>query len=265
VKIHHITSTSATGLTSARIPNIHLNFGYNAEFESNFINCLATAAACQGIVAFGPNARVHNNRIVSQLLNSSNVETARGIVCDSAKGCQIYNNYFEAHDSRAVRLRDVRNVFGAVNIHDNLIDYVTRGVTPNYVAAIHVCDPDAAVNDGSSYIIQNNTINNKDGVVLMSRGCAGYPKFTTNKIGCIAPCSGMLANIRAPLAGSITTFELTNNTPLILTTNLQSLVAPGASVHVCNTGTVGGGGIIATTCAKLSVLFREGVLCTRRL
>lgn len=255
VKIHHITSTSATGLESARIPNIHVNFRYDADFHDNLITCLSTAAACQGIVAFGPNAQIHNNKMVCQQLNTSNLETARAIACDSAKGCHVYNNYFDVHDNRAVRLRDVENLPGAVDIHDNLIDNVTRGVTANYIGAIHVCDPDVGSNEGSNYVIQNNTINNQDGVVLMSRGCAGYPKFRNNRIGCIAPCSGMLASIRSPLAGSTTTFELRDNAPVAFTAVPQSSIASRASVWVCNTGTIGGEGRITSLCDKVSRLF----------
>lgn len=255
LRIHHITSTSATGLRSVRIPNIHVNFRYNADLHDNLITCLPTAAACQGIVAFGPNARIHNNKIVCQQLNTYSLETARAIACDSAKGCHVYNNYFDARDNRAIRLRDVENAPGAVDIHDNLIDNVTRGVTANYIGAIHVCDPDVGSNEGSNYVIQNNTINNKDGVILMSRGCAGYPKFRNNRIGCIAPCSGMLASIRLPLVGSTTTFELRDNIPVPFTSAPQSLVASGASVLFCNTGTIGGEGKMTAVCDKLSLLF----------
>jgi hypothetical protein len=91
--------------------------------------------------------------------------------------------------------------------------------------------------------------------VLMSRGCAGYPKFRNNRIGCIAPCSGMLASIRSPLAGSTTTFELRDNAPVAFTAVPQSSIASRASVWVCNTGTIGGEGRITSLCDKVSRLF----------
>lgn len=250
VRIHHVTSISATGSASARITNVHLNFSFTAEFNNNVIVCKATAVACQGIVAFGPNAKVHNNKFVDESLAFPEGETARAVVCDSTRGCEVYDNYFDTQDSRAIRIRDAVSTLGPTDVHDNLIDSIRSGSTHNYIAAIHVCDPDKGSNDAHNYVIHKNTIRSQGGVVLMSRGCAGYPQFRDNNIKCTAPCKGLLAAIRTPAPGSSSTFELRDNDPVQFASDPQTFVEAGASAYVCNTGSARGRGKVTQACLR---------------
>lgn len=261
-KFHHITSTAATGLTSTRIANLWINSNskMNVEYNNNKTTCLSTAAACQGMVTFAVNdVKVHNNWIVNQLNNASTSETARALDIDgnlpsqAATGVEIYNNYIDTQDGRAIRFRNVTNASDVTTAHDNLIDNVTRGSTSNYVAAIHVCDPDSGNNDGSSYVFSANSVNITDGTGLFSRNCTGFPQFSGNIIGCIVTCSGQLAVIGTPINSGTTTFQLTNNAPVTLTSSPQSSVQASATANVCNTGTVGGAGTINVISCSIGI------------
>ena len=255
LRVHNITSTSATGINSNRIANIWIdgNGVLDIDYSYNFTTCLATASACQGGVSFWRKSIVvHNNRMVNQLTSGITTDTARGFICDGTlvtqpgDSCQIYNNYVDAEDGRAFRFRNVTVANGPAYIHDNLIDNIRVGTSGFSVGALHICDPDSGSNDGSQYLIWWNTLNINDGNGLFTRGCSGNPVFQNNRINKIGLGTGTLAAIRAPIAGSSTTFTLKNNIPITLTSSPNTSVDAGASLSQCNTGTTGGAGTITT-------------------
>lgn len=257
VKLHHLTTTPATGLTNSRISNLWVNGNslVHLEVNNNKTTCWSTSAACQGMATYQVgDTKYHNNWAINQLQNSGSSETPRAVDCDGnlpngSEGCEVYNNYFDAQDGRAWRFRNVTNVTGVTTAHDNLVDNIVHGSTGSYAAAVHICDPDSGTNDGTPYVFSNNTFNTSDGTVLLSRGCTNFPKFQNNVVVCLSTCSGLLARIAQPISGSSTTFQLTNNsgpnnTAIPLTSNPQTNVESGATAQVCKTGTVGGSGTI---------------------
>ena len=250
VKIHNITGVSATGTSSGRIGIIWVtaNANANLELNNNKLTCQSNASSCNAVSFWKANdAKVHNNLFVNQQANPIITgDTARAVVCDGGgHGCEGYNNYFDAEDGRAWRLRRMDDAYDAVSFHDNQIDNIIKGSTGNYVAAIHVCDPDSGVDNGAGYVFQNNTLKIANGNGLMSRNCANFPVFRNNTIQCLGTCTGRLAYIRTPVAGATTTtFELDNNDVVPLTSNPQIEVQSGAVANVCKSGTAGGTGTI---------------------
>ena len=253
VHVHNVTSTSATGASSSRIVNLQFQGAQRAEFDQNDVTCLATAAACQGVVCYGAeDCKLHNNATHSQLAPTV-TETARHFICDGntgvgMNGCEIYANYIEVKDARGVRLRNVNSNANPVAVHDNLFDAITDDSGGNYIAALHLCDPDTGSNDASGYDLHDNTFRvSNGGNVVMERGCSGYPKLRDNVVSCTtAQCTGLFANVRQE---STSTLELTNNEPIPMASSPQSNVEATASVHVCKSGTFGGAGQVTTiTC-----------------
>jgi hypothetical protein len=268
VKIHNVTGTSATGPSSIRIGVIWIEGALNVELRNNKLTCQSTANACTSVTLWQINdAKIHDNLFINQASNVTG-DSARAVICDGGtQGCEGYNNYFDVQDGRAWRLRGVNSSYDVVAFHDNLIDHINRGSNPDYVAAIHVCD-NATPENGSSYVFQDNTLNIESGTGLMSRDCTGYPKFQNNTINCQGICSGELARIRTPvLSGDVSTFQLTNNQPVNLTSNPQVYAEIGANENVCNTGAVGGPGIIqylsCSTTSAPSIDFASGFTPTR--
>lgn len=260
-KIHNITSTSATGPSSARIVNVQLqsDFAY-PEFSYNRITCLSQAGSCQGIVSYdNANNLFHNNFLSNQLsqINGATSDTARAVTCDGdtpgtgrgGGGCQIYNNYIEAEDGRAFRLRNVNSTPNTSSIHDNLVDDIVSGSSGAYIAAVHLCDPDSGQNDASAWSVYTNTFNVSDGgTILMARNCTGFPQFSGNTING-TQWTGLLADLRA-IDGLSATLTLLNNSGVTTTAKPQSNVEAGATLQLCDSGTAGGAGVItAVTCA----------------
>jgi hypothetical protein len=249
VKIHNITSTSATGTTSGRIVNLQIQASKaRVEYNNNDVTCLAAASACQGMICYGTtDCKVHNNRAKNQL-NVGTLETARAFLCDGdagtgMNGCEIYNNYIDTQDGRAVRMRDVNSGVNTTSVHDNLIDNISGGSTGNYVAAIHLCDPDSGTNDGSGYAIFSNTFTLNNGNVVMARACANFPQVRNNRFVCFSSCSGLLGNVRQ--SGTLaSTLQLTNNSPVPLTSSPQTNAETNTILRVCNSGSAGGSGTI---------------------
>jgi hypothetical protein len=253
VKIHNISSTSATGASNNRIVNLHIQASVpRVEYYNNDTTCLAGANACQGTVCYGvKDCKIHNNRATTQL-GVGISETARAFLCDGdtgvgMNGCEIYNNYVNTQDGRAIRFRNVNSSVNITAVHDNLIDNIASGSTGNYASAIHLCDPDTGTNDGSSYLITANTFKMRDGSVVVARGCRGFPQVNANVVVCIAACTGLFSNVRQSDGGA-STLKLVNNAPMPLTSRPQNQAEAGTSLEICNSGTSGGRATITTAC-----------------
>lgn len=238
VKIHDITSTSATGTNSSRIVNLQVQGTAHAtaayvEFYNNRTTCVSAAAACQGIVAYGLyNAKIHDNTITNQRADASLTETPRGVICDQTDGCEIYNNTFDAQDGRAVRLRGTSAKNGVNSVHNNTVNNVVRGSNSNQVAAFHFGDPDSG-SEVENAEIYNNTINASTGQVIMVRAATGINIHdnTINQTG-----SGNLLDVRA--GGGATGAQLLRTTIVGGTTS--SVCDAGTNVTVCKSGNASG-------------------------
>jgi hypothetical protein len=178
IKIHDNVSTSATGLSSSRIVNLqvqgapHLTSAY-PEFWNNTTTCKSTAAACQGIVAYGVyNTKIYNNHVNNQISSPSSTETPRGILCDQTDGCEIFSNVIDTQDGRAVRLRGTNAKHGANSVHNNTMKNVVAGSNPNHVAAFHIGDPDSGTEVENAKITAN-TIYFTSGQLFMARSATG--------------------------------------------------------------------------------------------
>jgi hypothetical protein len=190
---------------------------------------------------------MHNNRATSQLGVGID-EVARNFLCDGdvgtgMNGCEIYNNYVNTNDGRAVRFRDVNSGVNTTTAHDNLVDNIAAGTSGNYIAAFHLCDPDSGTNDGSSYDIFNNTLKFTSGNGIMARSCTGFPKFRNNTLTCLTTCAGLLGNVRQGFT-TINTLQLSNNNPVPLISSPQTDVEINSIIQICNSGSVGGTGAI---------------------
>jgi hypothetical protein len=243
-KIHNITSTSGTGLTSTRIINLqvqgiaHTTIAY-PEFYDNFTTCQATAAACQGQVAFGTyDAKKHNNKEVNQLSNASSTETPRADFCDQTDGCEVYANYYDTQDGRAFRFRGSSNTHDVNSSHDNYVDNVVAGTNPNYVAAIHLGDPDTGT-EVESLTVNHNVINYTSGLVSMQRDATAVT-ITGNTVNCVSCAGNGTPNLWWL---RITSANATQGSALGTTFNGGTPDAPqtqcdvGTSSLVCNSGT----------------------------
>jgi hypothetical protein len=235
IKIHDNSSTSATGLSSTRIVNLqvqgvpHTSAGY-AEFYNNSTVCKSTAAACQGIVAYGLfDVKVHGNTLTNQLADPASTETPRAVICDQTDGCEIYSNTIDAQDGRAVRLRGTNAANDVNSVHDNVIKNVVAGVNPNEVAAIHLGDPDSGT-EVENATVYSNTFGVSTGWLFMARSATGITirDNTVNGTGAISLLDARYASstgvslLRTQVSGGTAT----------------SSCEPGTTVTVCQSGNV---------------------------
>jgi hypothetical protein len=255
VKIHDNTSVSATGLSNPRIANIwvqsqpHYSVGY-AEFYNNATLCQSTAAACQGVVAYGLyNTKIHNNTFVNQM-NQSNGDPARGALCDQTDACEIYSNTFDAQDGRAVRLRGTNNKNGPNSVHDNVVKNINQeGGYYSNIATFHLGEPDSGT-EVENATVRNNTITNYiKGWVFMARGTSNIT-IQDNSVSAASGTSSIdLLDARsdggATGPGPATNINLfrTTGSGASGTSNCQS----GSTANVCKSGVATGSGCKVTT------------------
>jgi hypothetical protein len=247
VKIHDNTSVSAIGLSNPRIANIwvqgtaHSNIGY-AEFYNNATLCQSTAAACQGIVAYGLyNTKIHNNTLVNQM-NQSNGDPARGALCDQTDACEIYSNTFDAQDGRAVRLRGTNNKNGPNSVHDNIVKNINQpGGFSSNIATFHLGDPDSGT-EVENATVRNNTITNYiKGWVFMARGTSNIT-IQDNSVSAASGTSSIdMLDARSDGGiGPATNINLFRTT--VSGSNATSNCQSGTSANVCKSGVVTGAG-----------------------
>jgi hypothetical protein len=246
VKIHDNSSVSATGISSSRIVNLqvqgtaHSNAAY-VEFYNNATLCQSTAAACQGIVAYGLwNTKVHNNTLVNQLSDPNSTETPRAVICDQTDGCEIYANTIDAQDGRAVRLRGTNNKNDVNSVHDNTINNVVAGTNGNHVAAFHIGDPDSG-SEVENATIYNNTINAVDGWVFMARSATAITIRDNTLNG-----SGSLSLLDARSLGAPTQVYIMRTT--VPSGTADSFCESGVSATVCKSGAASGSCSISSGC-----------------
>ena len=247
VLVHDNISVSATGLSNPRIGNLqvqgtaHSNKAY-AAFYNNSTLCQSTAAACQGIVAYGLyNVKVYNNNLVNQK-NASNGDPARGVLCDQTDACEIYQNTFDAQDGRAVRLRGTNNKNGPNSVHNNTINNVNQpGGFASNIATIHLGDPDSGT-EVENATVNNNTINNViQGWVMMARGTSNIT--IEDNIVNAASGTGTIDLLDARSDGGpgpATNLKLWRTT--VNGASATSNCQPGSTVNVCKSGVATGSG-----------------------
>lgn len=266
--VHNITSTAGQSTSSLRIYNFALQVHGAIAAYDNRVTCLTNSGACQGISASGsggPGAtdvKIHDNFIEMQLLNPATTgDTGRAALCDGSGdstnvlGCEIYNNYIDVHDSRAIRWREVAATDDVVSAHDNLIDNATNGSTSIYDDVVHLCDPNSGTDDGTGYDIYHNTFNLTAGaVLLMERNCTGFPKFENNTIH--GTSWNGIAGWARTLGSGPSTLEMLNNPGVTSTSRSpQSTTETNATLEICNSGTAGGSGTVTTvTCSAQPIL-----------
>ena len=238
VLIHDNTSVSATGISSSRIVNLqvqataHSNIAY-AAFYNNATLCQSTAAACQGVVAYGLwNVKVYNNTFVNQMANANSTETPRAVICDQTDGCEIYSNTFDAEDGRAVRMRGTNNKNDVNSVHDNIVNNVKAGSNGNEVAAFHIGDPDSGT-EVENATIYNNTINATTGWVFMARSATA---ITIRDNALNTNTTVNLLDARS--VGAATGVLLDRTT--ITGGSAMSFCESGVSATVCKSGNVSG-------------------------
>ncbi len=238
VLVHDNTSVSATGISSSRIVNLqvqgtaHSNIGY-AAFYNNATLCQSTAAACQGVVAYGLwDVKVYNNTFVNQMANAASTETPRAVICDQTDACEIYSNVFDAEDGRAVRMRGTNNKNDVNSVHDNTVNNVVAGSNQNEVAAFHIGDPDSGT-EVENATIYNNTINATTGWVFMARSATGITirDNTVNTNTTVNLLDGRSV-------GASTQVDLFRTT--LSGGTAQSFCESGVNVTVCKSGNVSG-------------------------
>ena len=238
IKVHDNVSTSATGLSSSRIVNLqvqgtaHSNAAY-PEFYNNTTTCKSTAAACQGIVAYGVyNTKIHNNTVNNQLSSPKSTETPRGALCDQTDGCEIFSNVFDAQDGRAVRMRGTSPKHGPNSVHNNTIKNVLAGSNQNHVAAFHIGDPDSGT-EVENATITANTIYFTSGQLFMVRSATGV-SITGNTVA----GNGTINMLDLRYAGYPSGASLTNTQ--IVGGQGTSFCESGTSGKVCKSGNVSG-------------------------
>lgn len=247
VLVHDNTSVSSTGMSNPRIANLqvqgtaHGNKAY-AAFYNNSTLCQSTAAACQGIVAYGLyNVKVYNNNLVNQK-NASNGDPARGVLCDQTDACEIYSNTFDAQDGRAVRLRGTNNKNGPNSVHNNTINNINQpGGFASNIATVHLGDPDSGT-EVENATVNNNTFNNViQGWVFMARGTSNIT-IEDNTVNASSGTSTVdLIDARSDggpgPATNINVWRTTVNGGTA-TSNCQS----GSSANICKSGVATGAG-----------------------
>ncbi len=238
IKIHDNVSTSATGLSSSRIVNLqvqgtaHSNAAY-PEFYNNTTTCKSTAAACQGIVAYGIyNTKIHNNTVNNQLSSPTSTETPRGVLCDQTDGCEIFSNVFDAEDGRAVRMRGTSPKHGPNSAHDNTVKNVVAGSNQNHVAAFHIGDPDSGT-EVENATITKNTIYFTSGQIFMVRSATGVTLTGNTAVG-----TGTINMLDLRYDGSPSSASLTDTS--LVGGQGMSFCASNTSGKVCKSGNVSG-------------------------
>ncbi len=237
IKIHHLTSLAGTGTGSNRIVNLQIQ-GNNAypEFNNNITTCYTNSAACQGIVAFGTyDAKIHNNKLVNQQSNPLNSDTHRAVICDQTLGCEIYSNYIDVQDGRCFRFRGSHNTHDVNSSHDNYCDNVISGSNGNYIAAIHLGDPDTG-SEVENVTINHNILNLTQGTLIMARDATSITlqDNTVNTVGTCANC--LIANFRF---GTVATGASLLRTTIngTFTASPQNSCDPGVTSLICKSGT----------------------------
>lgn len=213
--------------------------GLTAEIAHNDLTCSGGANACQAIMCFGcHDAKMHDNRIT--MLPNTTSDTGRALLFDSADNGEAWNNLIYVNNNRGLRIRDSSNV----TAHHNAFKNIT-GRAQDYVAAVHLGDPDRGTNDLHS-VIENNTFEVDDGRVLMIRNGTNVV-VRSNTVTCIKTCSGQLASVRSPLANGTTSISILSNPTASNLPAPQTVVEAGAVVTVCKSGAVIGPGAITRT------------------
>jgi hypothetical protein len=188
---------------------------------------------------------VHANRII--LFPNPRVdETPRAILFDQLHDHatdfgEAWNNVIVANEGRAFRVRGSYNVW----VHDNQIESAQNwDKNTNYVAAIHLGDPDAGTDDLKDTRIFRNAISiARGGIAIFARNARDV-LVEDNTLKCRADCQDFLfASVRTPLeAGDDSRLTLRNNTGWGIP--LQTEVERGAQLNICNSGSASGVGEI---------------------
>jgi hypothetical protein len=213
--------------------------GLTAEIAHNDLTCSGGANACQAMMCYAcHDAKMHDNRIT--MLPNTTSDTGRALLFDSTDNGEAWNNLIYVNNNRGLRIRDSSNV----NVHHNVFKNIT-GRAQNYVAGIHLGDPDHGTNDLHS-VIENNTFEVDDGSVLMIRNGINVV-VRSNTVTCINKCSGQLASLRTPLAGGATSVSILSNPTVSNLPSPQTMVEAGATATVCKSGAATGPGAITST------------------
>jgi hypothetical protein len=246
VRISGLTASVSTS-KGPRSPVLGIQ-GANISVESdhNQLQCPAGSNACQGIVCYGVHACwVHANRIILSP-NPHIDETARAILFDEMHDHandfgEAWNNLIVANEGRAFRIRGSYNVW----VHDNQIESAQNSETnSNYVAAIHLGDPDSGTDDLKDARVFHNTISiSRGGIAIFARNALNAV-VENNMLKCRAACDDILfASVRSPLvANDESHLTLRNNVGIGIT--LQTEVERGAELNICNSGSAAGIGQI---------------------
>jgi hypothetical protein len=216
------------------------------EFFNNDLTCSADAAACQGIMCFQTgDCKVHHNRL-NLLRNTSGADTGRGVLFDGfTLDGEAWNNIFDVHNNRGVRVRASFNV----RIHDNRFLNVEDSAGSG---AVHLADPAGTDTDDLNALVDNNDFELAGGTVLFMRNGINAT-LRSNRFSCSGLCSSSkLVLLRSPLTPG-TTFSILNveNNPdvILYMAPPQSRVDFGAVLNICNSGQAGGTGTVnLTTC-----------------
>ena len=239
VRVFNITADVASQPNVARAHVLSLIGGNQTiEAHNNDLTCPGDARACQAILCFATaDAKMHDNRIT--MAQNTTDETGRALLFDGTDNGEAWNNIVFTNNNRALRIRESFNV----NAHDNTFNSI-NGNAINYVAAVHLSDPDSGT-DALNAVIENNTFDMDDGIAVWIRnGTNVLVRFNT--VTCFGSCTGEFGRVRSPIAGSSDiTFE--NNPTATVLVSPQIIVDNGASATVCKSGTAGGAGTITNT------------------
>jgi hypothetical protein len=243
LRVYNVTATVLAQPNVFRSSAITLvGSKHRVEFANNDLTCTADAAACQGIMCFGPaECKMHHNRIT--LAQNTTPETSRGLLLDgNTQAGEVWNNLVITNNNRAIRVRDSANI----RIHDNQI----KNIGPNPAGSIHLADPDGSLVDDLNILVDNNDFELAGGTIVFIRN--GFnATVRDNRFSCLGSCNqSKLAVARSPISGgNRSELTLLNNLNVILfAAPAQVNVEANAKVNVCNSGQTSGAGTVNPTC-----------------
>lgn len=258
--IYHVTSTvdAAPGVT--RIRNIMASGGNGSttwstspEVHDCLITCSTDAAACQGVEYWeAPYAYAHHNEFNLPASCSGCGDNSRAIIFDTGSDhADASYNVIHTHSNRALRVRTSTDI--ALH-HNEILDIQYGG----YYGAIHLGNASTSSPETSVVTITDNTLEMGAGNGISAVDVTG-PTANNNTATCVSGnCAG---------AGYIAKTEMLDSTSGASTLTIHNTTVPGTygnavyicgpggggacyqaaqttTGHVCNTGTVVGGGTI---------------------
>jgi hypothetical protein len=243
-RVDHVSITSPA-FPTGRFGSIMTAQYLNVEVDHNYIHCLGTTSACQGIELLHAGAAMsHHNKID---MDFTALSDGRAVLCDGVgvgpgNTCDVYNNIITATNNRAIRYRGGSPAQNG-NVYNNSI-YNIQLNAPT-LAAIHLGENDVSL-ASENIQIYNNTFELNGGQGIINTSATGT-SIHDNTVTCYGgTCSSPGYFLRMNVEGGITG----GSDATVKNTNLPGDWGASKAIGVCGTG----GALTCTNAAQVSTV-----------